>query len=259
MSCQFEIWIDRDSERLTHRVGIYNGLFAMTILSFIVASSRSPGTPDRTHRLETPQMRERKDRPGALTLPEPPRSAPPMNFDNDDIPLRYLKNAQWVNARGNKDRPSPLPLTTNPASRAPREESESSADSDYFPSVSPFPLALSPLLPKSPYSAGKGSSDQDEALGPLAGAAGFDFPLGESSRSSATQRPRRYSTPGQNARLGLMAKSSTGGPRWCKKCDGWKPDRCHHCRYCDKCVLKSRFIPVVADAVDYQWTIIVCG
>jgi hypothetical protein len=38
----------------------------------------------------------------------------------------------------------------------------------------------------------------------------------------------------------LMAKGGTGGPRWCRKCDGWKPDRCHHCRACRQCVLKSR-------------------
>lgn len=37
----------------------------------------------------------------------------------------------------------------------------------------------------------------------------------------------------------LMAKGATGGLRWCRKCDGWKPDRCHHCRSCMQCVLKS--------------------
>jgi hypothetical protein len=39
----------------------------------------------------------------------------------------------------------------------------------------------------------------------------------------------------------LMAKSGTGGPRWCRKCDAWKPDRCHHCRSCRQCVLKSEW------------------
>lgn len=39
--------------------------------------------------------------------------------------------------------------------------------------------------------------------------------------------------------IAIMAKSNTGGPRWCRKCDAWKPDRCHHCRSCGQCVLKS--------------------
>lgn len=40
----------------------------------------------------------------------------------------------------------------------------------------------------------------------------------------------------------IMAKGATGGPRWCRKCDGWKPDRCHHCRSCMQCVLKSELV-----------------
>ena len=39
----------------------------------------------------------------------------------------------------------------------------------------------------------------------------------------------------------LFGKSNTGGPRWCQKCEGWKPDRCHHCKWCDTCVLKSQW------------------
>jgi hypothetical protein len=38
----------------------------------------------------------------------------------------------------------------------------------------------------------------------------------------------------------LMAKSNTGGPRFCRKCESWKPDRTHHCRFCKRCVLKSK-------------------
>lgn len=36
----------------------------------------------------------------------------------------------------------------------------------------------------------------------------------------------------------VTAKSSTGKPRYCKKCRSVKPDRAHHCSTCRKCVLK---------------------
>ncbi|KAK3686656.1 palmitoyltransferase for Vac8p [Vermiconidia calcicola] len=36
----------------------------------------------------------------------------------------------------------------------------------------------------------------------------------------------------------LTAKSSTGAPRYCKKCHTTKPDRTHHCSTCGHCVLK---------------------
>ena len=39
----------------------------------------------------------------------------------------------------------------------------------------------------------------------------------------------------------LFGRSNTGGPRWCQKCEGWKPDRCHHCKWCETCVLKSQY------------------
>ncbi|ORY92142.1 DHHC palmitoyltransferase-domain-containing protein, partial [Syncephalastrum racemosum] len=32
--------------------------------------------------------------------------------------------------------------------------------------------------------------------------------------------------------------SILGGAKWCNSCEGWKPDRAHHCRVCDACVLK---------------------
>lgn len=32
--------------------------------------------------------------------------------------------------------------------------------------------------------------------------------------------------------------SILGDPKWCEACQIWKPDRAHHCRVCDACVLK---------------------
>ncbi|CED84005.1 Predicted DHHC-type Zn-finger protein [Phaffia rhodozyma] len=42
----------------------------------------------------------------------------------------------------------------------------------------------------------------------------------------------------ENDALGVMAKSSSGGPRFCRKCGVGKPDRCHHCSTCGRCILK---------------------
>ena len=36
----------------------------------------------------------------------------------------------------------------------------------------------------------------------------------------------------------LTVKHSTGKARWCNKCMAPKPDRCHHCRQCERCILR---------------------
>mmetsp|Transcript_6447 Transcript_6447/g.23958 ORF Transcript_6447/g.23958 Transcript_6447/m.23958 type:complete len:308 (-) Transcript_6447:1067-1990(-) len=52
--------------------------------------------------------------------------------------------------------------------------------------------------------------------------------------------PPNYQPRQENA----AAESGTGEalvtqrPRWCRKCNQWKPERAHHCSVCGKCVLK---------------------
>ncbi|BEI94972.1 uncharacterized protein CcaverHIS019_0705530 [Cutaneotrichosporon cavernicola] len=59
--------------------------------------------------------------------------------------------------------------------------------------------------------------------------------------------------PDDEAHTPLMAKNATGGPRWCRKCDAWKPDRCHHCRSCRQCVLKmDHHCPWLDNCVGYH-------
>ena len=38
--------------------------------------------------------------------------------------------------------------------------------------------------------------------------------------------------------LPVHTLSQDGGVRWCHHCECIKPDRCHHCSTCGKCVLK---------------------
>ena len=47
----------------------------------------------------------------------------------------------------------------------------------------------------------------------------------------------------------LTVKGSSGGVRWCRKCQAVKPDRCHHCSSCGTCVLmmgtSSFWVPLI--------------
>jgi hypothetical protein len=44
------------------------------------------------------------------------------------------------------------------------------------------------------------------------------------------QRPDTHSD-------GYEVKKLTGGPRFCRMCDKFKPPRAHHCRQCNRCVV----------------------
>ncbi|KIX08548.1 uncharacterized protein Z518_03204 [Rhinocladiella mackenziei CBS 650.93] len=65
-----------------------------------------------------------------------------------------------------------------------------------------------------------------------------------SATDSPNQRQGRYSMLPTNEPSGHLGDiqnitvSSTGAPRYCKKCHTPKPDRTHHCSTCKRCVLK---------------------
>jgi hypothetical protein len=45
----------------------------------------------------------------------------------------------------------------------------------------------------------------------------------------------------------------TGGRRFCKWCDSYKPDRCHHCRVCKSCILRmDHHCPWIANCVGFR-------
>eukprot|EP00929_Paragymnodinium_shiwhaense_P101535 TRINITY_DN64697_c0_g1_i1.p2 TRINITY_DN64697_c0_g1~~TRINITY_DN64697_c0_g1_i1.p2 ORF type:complete len:358 (-),score=65.08 TRINITY_DN64697_c0_g1_i1:120-1193(-) len=45
----------------------------------------------------------------------------------------------------------------------------------------------------------------------------------------------------------------TGAPRWCKWCECYKPDRCHHCRVCRSCILRmDHHCPWIANCVGFN-------
>ena len=48
---------------------------------------------------------------------------------------------------------------------------------------------------------------------------------------------RGEETHAMDPRSMLTVKGSSGGVRWCRKCNAVKPDRCHHCSTCGTCVL----------------------
>ena len=207
------------------RLVLFHGLIGLTLLSLLIASTRSPTRPDQS----------------LAPASANPTSVPAEraeDADDDDVPLRYLRNSQWVTSRVSKDRPSPLPLTSRPRSSSPP-----SADSDRstfgISAISPFPFAASPFVPASTEAAGE---DEDEAIDEEKEDLRIEGETEGMEGDVDTDRllpPRKAGRRKVSQQEACFAKSNTGGPRWCKKCDGWKPDRCHHCRWCQRCVLKS--------------------
>nr|XP_031858175.1 uncharacterized protein CI109_006417 [Kwoniella shandongensis]KAA5525247.1 hypothetical protein CI109_006417 [Kwoniella shandongensis] len=199
----------REIGRFVEQLIVYNGLLFMTVVSLITTASREPMKPDQS--LAPPvRLSQAQSLPGVY--PNSSKIVPPpssqrdsknddTNHDDDDVPLRYLKNAQWVTSRATKDRPSPLPLSTNRSGRKPRpsspnpdfrSDSSSSSpcsESDY----SPFPLSASPLVPNTAFDAGEDSDDVDD--GTEVAADNASVPL---------------LTPNEGGQS-LMAKSNTGG------------------------------------------------
>ncbi|OCF37477.1 hypothetical protein I316_00601 [Kwoniella heveanensis BCC8398] len=283
----------REIGRFLEQVVIYQFLLGMTLLSLMTTASRPPGEPDQTL---APPMSKRERKPATLIVPKnakrnsskpesstyPPRQAQLNDRDgndaDDNVPLRFLKNAQWVNSRIGKDRPSPLPMPSTrryppsppgaPASSSTAQstlwddsstrgtmasgfqlESESGSETEF----SPFPLsafsasAKSPFVPNTAEEAGEDDDDcdQEEAIDRMA-------ERGPSNEDGVTNGLLSSRTDGSQDRS-LMAKSNTGEARWCKKCEGWKPDRCHHCRHCEQCVLKmDHHCPWVGSCVGYH-------
>jgi hypothetical protein len=74
---------------------------------------------------------------------------------------------------------------------------------------------------------------------------------------------RRRASSNQEAEEKEKAKKSsapksfevkhTGERRFCKWCDKYKPDRCHHCRVCKSCILRmDHHCPWIANCVGYR-------
>lgn len=70
---------------------------------------------------------------------------------------------------------------------------------------------------------------------------------------------RRWASAGsqdvvQENRAPLVREvKQTGGWRFCKWCDSYKPDRCHHCRVCKSCILRmDHHCPWIANCVGFR-------
>lgn len=62
----------------------------------------------------------------------------------------------------------------------------------------------------------------------------------------------QYIPSAQNS-MQAITVSSTGSPRYCKKCSTQKPDRTHHCSTCRRCVLKmDHHCPWLATCVGFR-------
>ncbi|KAK8846875.1 hypothetical protein IAR55_005965 [Kwoniella newhampshirensis] len=245
----------REIGRFAEQVVIYHVLLLMTVLSLITTSNRPPDKPDQIF-APVSRLPLTTIRPVNMSDSEakPIEQSGREVENDDDVPLRYLKNAQWVTSRITKDRPSPLPLSTNRRYLPPLFSGTTSrpslssqdSESDY----SPFPLSASQFIFTSTKGTGVNDYDieQDRAMNDVA-----EVEDGGRERS-ALLTPAIQDDPFRPESGGsIMAKSNTGGARWCKKCAGWKPDRCHHCRHCRQCVLKmDHHCPWVGTCVGYH-------
>lgn len=63
---------------------------------------------------------------------------------------------------------------------------------------------------------------------------------------------QEYKSLAEDAQGGSIEKKHDGSGRWCRKCVKVKPDRCHHCRVCQRCVLKmDHHCPWINNCVGY--------
>lgn len=66
-------------------------------------------------------------------------------------------------------------------------------------------------------------------------------PLNDGSREDDQLHAVLSQGPGgrlSDDQMPLIGKTTDGGIRWCRKCNAPKPDRCHHCSQCGRCVLR---------------------
>ena len=66
------------------------------------------------------------------------------------------------------------------------------------------------------------------------------------------ENDEEYKQLADDAIGGSIEKKLDGTGRWCRKCIKVKPDRCHHCRVCQRCVLKmDHHCPWINNCVGY--------
>lgn len=240
---------------------IYNTLLGLTMVALITASNRSPGRPDQS--LALLSHRRPVNRDSTLrSIPEPAYSPRLEAQNEDDIPLKYLRNSTWNHNRTTKDRPSPLPLPRRSlqgvvdtstglvgAGSSVRHQTNTNReigfenDSLNISELSPFPFGRSPFVPKTLQQAGEGQEERAESRFLQEAVEGidnaYDVPITSNSEMDSLLLTGETYVQPNNSVIPLFAKSNSGLPRFCTKCDSWKPDRCHHCRYCKACTLKS--------------------
>jgi len=72
--------------------------------------------------------------------------------------------------------------------------------------------------------------------------------------SNRSNRSTRRLAPGQVILAPLCHEvKQNGDRRFCTKCEKYKPDRCHHCRVCNSCVLRmDHHCPWIANCVGFR-------
>lgn len=131
-------------------------------------------------------------------------------------------------------RPPTNPYSSSPTSGRPPDYTDAAADLD-------LDLDINPEREDAELHRALLAGPSSSPLLPPREARSASYPSRQGERTCTDNEQRQREVPGQGRdRMPLFGKSTTGGLRWCRRCEAPKPDRCHHCSQCGVCVLKVR-------------------
>ncbi|RHZ88017.1 hypothetical protein Glove_26g100 [Diversispora epigaea] len=214
----------RENHQITQAVVylvIFNILFFMVIISYFRILFRSPGSP-----LEPPKQKQK-------------------NNNNNNNNNNYNNN--YNNNNNNRENINIKPTLKSSTIVSPTQQISSFTIHNFNPISNPNNSsnvgALDALLPM----------EVASIKNPPTAITTTTINIASSSSNETTMMQQNGTST--NIRIPMPSTficKRDGRLRWCERCNYVKPDRCHHCSECDKCVLKmDHHCPWVNGCVGY--------